>query len=213
MSCDIDYRYRRALQPDGLTTFETALMAVNEAVADVRLAGRDVTTCPAVLLLTRHLQRIADGKPGTSDEDDRELRDQCMVRLGELKHQPAIISLIRRGLDYRPEELRHYQREGHRTLRQIAVGMGLDHTRYRISYRTSESSLAGEHVLEAHGVYLRISPERFGEPGVAWRNPFWKPPGAVMRKASIEVLADLPALAKRIARDLGLSPPAQERLI
>jgi hypothetical protein len=71
----------------------------------------------------------------------------------------------------------------------------------------------GEHVLEAHGVYLRISPERFGEPGVAWRNPFWKPPGAVMRKASIGVLADLPALAKRIARDLGLSPPAQERLI
>ena len=40
MSCDIDYRYRRALQPDGLTTFENALRALNEAVDDVRLAGR-----------------------------------------------------------------------------------------------------------------------------------------------------------------------------
>lgn len=213
MSCDIDYRYRRALQPDGLTTFENALKAVNEAVADVRLAGRDVASCPAVLLLTRHLQRIAEGRSAAYEDEDRELRDQCMARLGELKHQPAIIALIRRGLDYRPEELRHYQREGHRTLRQIAVGMGLEHARYRISYHTRERSLAGEHVLEAPGVYLRISPERFGEPGVAWRNPFWKPPGAVMRKAPIGVLADIPSLAKRIARELGLSPPTQERLI
>lgn len=62
MSCDIDYRYRRALQPDGLTTFENALRALNEAVDDVRLAGRQAATCPAVLLLTRHLQRIADGR-------------------------------------------------------------------------------------------------------------------------------------------------------
>jgi hypothetical protein len=191
MSCDIDYRYRRALQPDGLTTFENALRALNEAVDDVRLAGRQAANCPAVLLLTRHLQRIADGRPTECEADDQALRSQCIERLAELKHRPAIIALVKRGIDYRPEELRHYRREGTRALRQIA----------------------GEHVLEAEGIYVRISPERFGEPGLAWRNPFWKPPGAVMRKAPITALADIPALTARIARELKIAPPAQPGLI
>ena len=84
---------------------------------------------------------------------------------------------------------------------------------YRISYYTSQEQLAGEHVLEAEGIYVRISPERFGEPGLAWRNPFWKPPGAVMRKAPITALADIPALTARIARELKIAPPAQPGLI
>ncbi|WP_156442093.1 MULTISPECIES: hypothetical protein [unclassified Blastomonas] len=100
-----------------------------------------------------------------------------------------------------------------RALRQIAAGIGLDHSAYRISYYTSQEALAGEHVLEADGVYIRISPERFGEPGLAWRNPFWKPPGAVMRKAPITALADIPALTARIARELQIAPPAQPGLI
>ena len=213
MSCDIDYRYRRALQPDGLTTFENALRALNEAVDDVRLAGRQAATCPAVLLLTRHLQRIADGRPTECEADDQALRSQCIERLAELKHRPAIIALVKRGIDYRPEELRHYRREGTRALRQIAAGIGLEHADYRISYYTSQEQLAGEHVLEADGIYVRISPERFGEPGLAWRNPFWKPPGAVMRKAPITALADIPALTARIARELKIAPPAQPGLI
>ena len=101
MSCDIDYRYRRALQPDGLTTFENALRALNEAVDDVRLAGRQVGSCPAVLLLTRHLQRIADGRPTECEADDQALRSQCIERLAELKHRPAIIALVKRGIDAR----------------------------------------------------------------------------------------------------------------
>ncbi|WP_066114003.1 hypothetical protein [Sphingomonas sp. CCH10-B3] len=186
---------------------------MNEAVDDVRLAGRQAATCPAVLLLTRHLQRIADGRPTECEADDQALRSQCIERLAELKHRPAIIALVKRGIDYRPEELRHYRREGTRALRQIAAGIGLEHADYRISYYTSQEQLAGEHVLEADGIYVRISPERFGEPGLAWRNPFWKPPGAVMRKAPITALADIPALTARIARELKIAPPAQPGLI
>ena len=131
MSCDIDYRYRRALQPDGLSTYETALRAVNDAIADVKLAGRDVATCPAVLLLTRHLARIAEGVATLDPVADRALRDQCIARLAELKNSPAIVALVRRGVDYKTEELRHYRREGSRTLRLIAGQLGLDHSRRR----------------------------------------------------------------------------------
>ena len=213
MSFDIDYRYRRALEPDGLTTYKNALKALNEAIDDVKLAGRDMASCPAVLLLTRHLMRIAEGLPTRCEETDRDLRDQCIARIGELKHSPAIIALVRRGLDYRPEEIRHYRREGSRTLRQLASLLGIEHSKYRMNYVTPQESLAGDHILEAPGVYIRISPERYGEPGVAWRNPFWKPPGATMRKAPITVLRDIPALAVRIGRELKISQPAQPALI
>lgn len=213
MSFDIDYRYRRALQPDGLATYETALRALNEAVDDVRLAGREAATCPAVRLLTRHLARISDGQTVRCEAEDRELREACLTRLAELKHAPAIIGLVRRGLDYRPEELRHYRREGARILRQIAVRIGLDHSQYRLSYRTPQEQLAGDHILEASGIYIRISPERYGEPGVAWRNPFWKPPGATLRKAPITVLRDIPAFAARISKELKLPRPAHHQLV
>ena len=213
MSCDIDYRYRRALQPDGLATYETALQALNEAVGDVRLAGRDVSTCPAVLLLTRHLSRLADGSETLGRSEDKELKDKCLERIAVLKHKPAIIALVRRGLDYKTEELRHYRREGSRTLRLLATELGLSSTNYRLDYVTPREALAGDHILEGRGVYIRISPERFGEQGVAWRNPFWKGPGSVMRKAPITALADLPALARRISRELKLKKPAQAALI
>lgn len=86
MSCDIDYRYRRALQPDGLTTYVHALRALNEAIDDVKLAGRDIATCPAVLLLTRHLFRIAEGAEQLGRVDKRDsqgprlLIQDCFLR-------------------------------------------------------------------------------------------------------------------------------------
>lgn len=191
MICDIDYRYRRALEPDGLTTYDTAIRALNEAIEDARLAGRSAADCPAVLLLTRHLSQIAEGVRTRQDTEDADLRRQCIDKLADLKRSPAIVALVRRGIDYRQEELRHY----------------------RLGYTTPQESLAGDHTLEARGLYIRISPERFGEPGVAWRNPHWKPPGATMRKAPITVLQDIPALAKRIASELKLPAPAQAGLI
>lgn len=213
MSFDIDYRYRRALEPDGLTTFETAVRALNEAIDDVRLAGRDVSTCPAILLLTRHLSRVAECKETRGNPEDFDLRQQCIERVAELKRSPAIIALVRRGIDYRPQELRHYRCEGSRALRMIASELGLPHHAYRLNYITPQEALAGDHTLEAAGVYVRISPERHGEAGLNWRNPHWKPPGATMRKAPITVLRDIPALARRIAQDLKLPKPAQPALI
>jgi len=213
MICDIDYRYRRALEPDGLTTYDTAIRALNEAIEDARLAGRSAADCPAVLLITRHLSRIAEGVRTRQDTEDADLRRQCIDKLADLKRSPAIVALVRRGIDYRQEELRHYRREGSRTLRMIAFELGMAHNDYRLGYTTPQESLAGDHTLEARGLYIRISPERFGEPGVAWRNPHWKPPGATMRKAPITVLQDIPALAKRIASELKLPAPAQAGLI
>lgn len=210
---DIDYRYRRALQPDGLTTFETCLSAINDAVADARLAGIDPAKCPAIALLRRHMASMCDKIPVDQDDQHRKLRASCMERIADLKNKPAIIALVLRGLDHRPEELRHYRREGYRALRQIAAHLQMPSAQCRIEYNSPNSTLAGDHTLEVGDLFVRISPERYGEPGLAWRNRHWKKPGNVMRKAPITELRDIPKLANKIRRDLDLKLPPQSRLI
>jgi hypothetical protein len=53
------------------------------------------------------------------------LRSQSIVSLGELQHMPAIIALLKRAIEYHPEDLRYFRREGTRGLRQIAAIIGL----------------------------------------------------------------------------------------
>jgi len=213
MHPDIDYRYRRALSPEGLVTFDTCLAAVTDAVADSRLAGRDPGDDPAVQLLSRRLSRLTSGTADIHHAEDAPLREECVARLAELKHKPAIVSLVLRGCDHRPEELRHYQREGQRALRQIATAVGLTRADYRMNYCAPSHKLAGEHTLEGDGIYLRLSPQRLGEPGLAWRRPDWNQPGNTLKKAHITLLRDIPAFAARLARDLALPAPDQGKLI
>lgn len=59
MTYDLDFRYRRALQPDGLSTVLTAIRAVEDAIQDARNAGFDPERDPAVTLLARHVGRVA----------------------------------------------------------------------------------------------------------------------------------------------------------
>ena len=210
---DIDFRYRRALAPDALVTFDTCLQAVTDAVADSRLAGLDPGEDPAVQLLTRRLSRMTCGMVAADHPEDAPLRERCLERLAELKHKPAIVSLVLRGCDHRPEELRHYQREGQRALRQIATAVGLTRADYQVNYLASSSKFAGEHTLQSEGIYLRLSPQRLGEPGLAWRRPDWAQPGNTMKKAHITALRDIPAFAARLMRDLQLPAPGQRNLL
>ena len=64
MNYDLDFRYRRALQPEGLSTVMTAIKAVEDAIQDARNAGLDPERDPAVTLLARHVGRIASPDAG-----------------------------------------------------------------------------------------------------------------------------------------------------
>ena len=61
MNYYLDFRYRRALQPDGLATIATATQAVVDAMQDARNAGIDPARDPGTILLARHVGRIALG--------------------------------------------------------------------------------------------------------------------------------------------------------
>jgi hypothetical protein len=131
MNYDLDFRYRRALQPDGLATIATATQAVVDAMQDARNAGIDPARDPAIILLARHVgrwrlaMRLTRPSPKTLP-----LRRQCIARIDELKSKPALVALARRGIGYDPEAKRAFHREARSALRVAARHLGLDPDQY-----------------------------------------------------------------------------------
>ena len=205
MTYDLDFRYRRALAPEGLICFATCLLALNEAVDDAKRAGLDFSDDPAVRLFSRRLARMTAQMPLENPADDAPLREQCIARIAALKHRPAIIPLLTMGIDHRPDELKAYRGEGRRILRKLAAAMGFEPDEFTIDYDASNPSLAGDFVLEAAEVHLRLAPERWGSKALTYRHPRWQGRGRTVRHAIARDLADITTLGRRIARDLELS--------
>ena len=106
---DLPFRFQRALQPDGLRVMQTCSAALNDAMGDARRAGCDPDTDPAVLLLGRHLGRVAAGEcPETMHPEDETLRTACEQRIAELQSAPILVPLVQRGLDCDPDLIRLY---------------------------------------------------------------------------------------------------------
>jgi hypothetical protein len=104
---DLPFRFQRALQPDGLRVMQTCSAALTDALNDARRAGCDPETDPAVLLLGRHLGRVAAGEcPERGHPEDDDLRKACEQRIAELHSAPILVPLIQRGLGCDPDLIR-----------------------------------------------------------------------------------------------------------
>ena len=144
MNYDLDYRYRRALHPDGLRTIAPANQAVTDAMADCRRAGQPGETDPAVLLLARHLGRIASGfDPELMHEADLDLRSRCMNRIAELKTKPALVAIVRGRDTFNAEEKSLFHAEAKKALRSLAAAAGLTPSEYDL-----RSNIAGPAVRD-----------------------------------------------------------------
>jgi hypothetical protein len=209
MTYDLDFRYRRALQPEGLSTVQTAVQAVEDAIKDARNAGLDPERDPAVTLLARHLGRLAS--PPAADDTasaDRQLRAQCLERIAELKTKPAIVALVRRGVDYEPEAKRAFRCEAARALRHIAAEIGLAHDQYSIHCDSDQIGPAGDVTLASEAAHLRITATAFrAGREVTYRRSRSRHDefGGPLHHADIGRLSDIPRLARQIERDLGLA--------
>ncbi len=218
MTYDLCYRYRRAMQPDGLRTVQTALRAANEAANDARLAGIDPETDPATLLLARHLGRIAAGAdPEKSYEEDTPLRRKCIAKIDELKSRPAFIALARRGVSYDPEAKRAFHLDTKRALRAFAHYLGLTAHQYELRSNQAGPAVSGEITLHADTLYLQVSIGLMG-PGreILFRRCNSRTDYCGHRNgfADIAALADHPKLANLIRRETGLTfQPRQASLV
>ncbi|MDQ4422131.1 hypothetical protein OOT33_17100 [Sphingobium sp. DEHP117] len=218
MTYDLAFRFRRALQPDGLATIPTATQAVVDALQDARNAGIDPERDPAILLLARHLGRIAMGQAcDATFPEDRELRLQCFARIDELRGKPALIALARRGVAYDLEAKRAFHRESRAALQMAARQLGFLPDDYDLRNTMAGPAVSGEITLHADTLYIQVSISVMGQGRevlfrqcrgrrdyVGDRNQF----------CDIAVLADPVKFAARVRRDTGLAfEPRQAELV
>lgn len=158
MNYDLDFRYRRALQPDGLATISTAIQAVVDAMQDARNAGLDPACDPAIILLARHVGRLALGHaPDETFTEDAALRRLCIARIDELKSKPALVALARCGIGYDAQAKRAFHREARSALRVAARHLGLDLDQYDLRSNFAGPAVSGEITLHGDEIYVQVS--------------------------------------------------------
>ena len=214
MNYDLDFRYRRALQPDALATIATATQAVVDAMQDARNAGIDPARDPATILLARHVGRIALGHaPDETFAEDLPLRRQCLAKIDELKSKPALVALARRGIGYDPEAKRAFHREARSALRVAARHLGLEPDQYDLRSNFAGPAVSGEITLHGEEVWVQLSLSALGPDNeIVYRRVRGRSDhlGDRNRRASVRDLLAPDSFAARIRTELALTPPVAE---
>lgn len=102
MPYDVALRHQQALDPSALTIIVAGVHAVVAAIDDCRNADRDPDTDPAIILLARHLGRIAETLPIGDDV----LRRMCAERIAIIGGQLPVPEQNPIRISARPEEQR-----------------------------------------------------------------------------------------------------------
>ena len=210
MTYDLAFRYQRALQPDALVTIRSASDALAEAMRDARNAGYDVERDPAVILLGRHLGRIASGlDPAASYAGDKIVREKCFAKIAELRTKPALVPLARRGVSYDPEAKRAFHREARSALAALARELALVPGDFDLRVNAGGIAVSGEVTLHGEMLYVQISCGVMG-PGreILYRRCNGRRDYCGDRNhfADISVAVDAAHFAKLLRRDLHLAP-------
>jgi len=206
----VDFRFRRALDPKGLTIITTASSAVEDAIREARIAGTDPERDPAVALLARHLGRIACNIPADlRHAEDLDLRLRCIERIAALEHRPALVILARRGVGYDGQAKRVFLREAARQLRLIALAFG---ERDKARINPSRNGRGALITLEIPSLWISIETDRPTPGGeITYRRNDQR--GARIRAADIGAIVDAAAFARQLAREFNMSLAPADLLV
>ena len=208
MPYDVAFRHQQALDPSALTTIVTALHAITTAIEDCRNVGVAFDSDPGVLLLARHLGHLAG-----AGSDDGILRRRCMEAIADLRRFPALLTLAIRGVGYDAAAKDLFHTDGRKAMRNLADALGLEPARYRIHSNRSHASQSGEITLHGDEVLVQLS---LGSPGpdneIVYRkvDGLHDSIGDVRRYASIRDLLAPERFARRLRRELRLTPARDE---
>jgi hypothetical protein len=207
MSYDIAARFQQALDPSALTTLPACLHALIAAIDDCRNAGKPQNVDPAVLLLARHLGRIAEDAGAPS----MQLRRNCMNAVADLRRRPALIALANKGVSYDAPAKKLFHSDGRKALKRLAHVLGLSPDHYAVRSNQGGIAVSGEVILHADEVYVQLSLGCL-VPGneVVFRRVTSRTDHIGDRNhwASVNELVQPERFAARIRRDLHLSTPA-----
>lgn len=102
MPLDTLYRHSQALDPSALTIVIAGVHAVGAAIDDCRKADRDPEADAAVILLARHLGRLAEAVQAS----DGELRRRCAEQIAAIRGRPFRLAHEGAGLSISRETTR-----------------------------------------------------------------------------------------------------------
>ena len=209
---DLPFRFQRALQPDGLRVLQTCSAALTDALNDARRAGRDPESDPAVLLLGRHLGRVAAGEcPEAVHPEDDELRKACKQRIAELRDAPILVPLVQRGLGCDPDLISIYRSAAREALRYLAQTLCLDPTNYNIQQNRHFTADNPAISLFADSFCVTIDPCRIN-PGreIRWARTNGRdgPWAGRQLQGPIDLISNVARFAATVRRDCHLHQPA-----
>jgi hypothetical protein len=208
MNYDLAFRYARALQPDALATIRTASDALADAMRDARNAGCDIERDPAVILLGRHLGRIASGlDPAAAYPGDAAMRARCMEKVAELRAKPALVPLARRGVSYDAQAKRAFLSEARSALARLARELGLVPGDFDLRINPGGIAVSGEATLHGEALYVQIGCGVMGHGReILYRscNGRRDYSGGRNRFADIALAVDPPRFAATLRRELNL---------
>lgn len=153
---DNTFRFRRALEPGGLTVLATAAAALVDAINDARNAGQDPEHDPAVHLLARHLGRLSFGASSDTETEDAGLRSACLQRIAAQKQDCTLTSIVRRGQHHDPVARRAFIEAATARLRDFAFELGLDRSSYDLVKHTRHHNRASVE-LHSESLFVEIN--------------------------------------------------------
>ncbi|MFZ4748157.1 MAG: hypothetical protein ACOYLK_14920 [Sphingomonas sp.] len=208
MTYDAHFRHAQALDPSGLDTIAACLHAIRAAAKDCRNAGLPFESDPAVVLLARHLGSVA----ARTFPDGQALRGLCAEALAEVRSKLILVALARRGVAYDANAKRAFHAEARKALRLLADALGLAAGSFDIRICAGGPAVAGEVILHADRLYIKVSVGSFGSHDIMFRRCRDRSDYCGERNhwARIEDLLNPALLAARIARELGLELPEEE---
>lgn len=153
MNYDTQFRFRRALQPEGLTILATAAAALADAINDARNAGQDPEVDPAVHLLARHVGRLSIGASTGNEVEDAGFRSACLERIAAQKQDYSLTSIVRRGQHHDLAARRAFVEAAATRLRELAFEIGLGRSCFDLVKHTRHHNRAS---VELHSETLFV---------------------------------------------------------
>ncbi|WP_193378976.1 hypothetical protein [Sphingobium sp. DC-2] len=201
MPYDVPFRHHQALDPSALTSLGAALHAINRGIEDCRVAGIGPDSDPAILLLARHLARLAEAAG-----EEPALRSACTRRIAELDRYPALLALALRGVSHDKAAKDRFHRDGRHAMRRLAIALDLPEGRYEVASHYGDAAISGSVVLTTPEIEVSLAIGPLHEDNeasyFAKRGPA---AGERLRFARISAFLKAERFATRLKRELRLA--------
>jgi hypothetical protein len=152
MSYDVPFRHHQALDPSALTSLTAVLHAINRGIEDCRVAGARPDSDPAIILLARHIGRLAEAVG-----DETALRSSCERRIAELDRFPALLCLSLRGVAFDKAAKDRFHFDGRKAMRRLADALGFAEGTYEVTSHHGDPAIAGDVVLSNPDIEVALS--------------------------------------------------------